>query len=77
MKCFAFLRRSSLKVLVKHLFPTRRMNAGGVSDYTVEIEQNGVVPITGDRVFAFGLPRRPRFICFAHSSVLPVFNPQR
>src|SRR6516164_259093 len=51
---FASLGCTLLKVLVKHLFPTRRVNAGGVGDYTVEVEQDGVVLVTRDRIFAFG-----------------------
>src|SRR6516162_1421613 len=40
VKGFASLRRTHLKVLVKHLFPARRVNAGSVGDHTVEVEQN-------------------------------------
>jgi hypothetical protein len=57
-KCFASLRPTLLKELVKHLFPTSRVDAGGVRDHTVEIEQDGVVLVAGDRKFAPGLPHR-------------------
>ena len=66
----------ALKVLVKHLFPTRRVDSGGIGDHTVEIEQDGVVLVACDRIFAFGLPRS-RSICFAHSVVLPVSTVRR
>src|SRR5215813_5708571 len=69
---FAYLRRTLPKVLVKHLFPTRRVNACGVGNHTVKVEQDGVVPVSRDRTLALGLPRRPLFICFAHSLLLPV-----
>jgi hypothetical protein len=71
-KCFAPLRRTLLKVFVKHLFPTRRMYTGGIGDHTVEVEQDGVVLVSGDRTLALGLPRRLLSICSAHSVVLPV-----
>jgi hypothetical protein len=48
VKYFAALRRAFSKVLVKHLFPTRRVHAGGVGDHTVEVEQDGVVPIPAE-----------------------------
>jgi hypothetical protein len=51
-RCFASLRRPSLKVLVKHLFSTRRVNGGGVRDRAVEVEQDGVVLIPTDGAFA-------------------------
>ena len=51
-------------------------DAGGVGDYTVEVEQDGVVVVTRDRIFGFGLPRS-RSICFAHSVVLPVSTVRR
>src|SRR5439155_24471810 len=47
-KCFASLRRALLKVLVKHLFPTRGVHASSVGDHTVEVEQDGVVPFAND-----------------------------
>jgi hypothetical protein len=37
-KCVASLRRTLLKIFVKHLFPTRRVHTGGVGNHTVEIE---------------------------------------
>src|SRR6516162_6289080 len=55
MKCFAFLRRTLLKVLVEHLFPRRRVNAGGVGDRTIKVEQDGIVPVSGDRTLGIGL----------------------
>jgi len=56
-KCFASLHCTFLEVFVKHLFPTRRVDAGRVSDHTVEVEQDGVVLVTCD--------------CFAHRVILP------
>src|SRR5262245_40033302 len=47
-----------LKVLVEHLFPTRRVHAGGVRDHTVEVEQDGVVLLAGDPTLALRLPHR-------------------
>src|SRR6516164_3441236 len=73
-KYFASLRRTLLKVFVKHLFPTRRMYAGGIGDHAVEVEQDGVVPVAGNRTRARGLLRRSLSICFAHSLLLPVSN---
>src|SRR5438105_15148573 len=37
-KCVASLRRTLLKIFVKHLFPARRVNTGSVGNHTVEIE---------------------------------------
>src|SRR5262249_4114112 len=57
-KCFASLRRTLLKVLVEHLFPTGRVEAGGVRYHTVEVEKDGVVLVAGDHAPAVGLPHR-------------------
>jgi hypothetical protein len=57
-KCFASLGCTLLKVFVEHLFPTRRMDAGGIRDHTVEVEQNGVVLVTSDNALNFGLQHR-------------------
>ena len=61
-----------LKVLVEHLLPACRVNAGGVGDHTVEVEQDGVVLVSGDRTLALGQRHRLLSICSAHSVVLPV-----
>src|SRR5438552_12450200 len=45
--------------------------AGGVGDHTVEVEQDGVVPIPVEGALVLGLPRRSLCICFAHNIVLP------
>jgi hypothetical protein len=71
-KCFASLRCTLLKVLIKHLFPTRRVDAGGICDHTVEIEQDGVVLVACDCRFGLGPSRWSLPICFTHSVVLPV-----
>src|SRR6516165_6518895 len=54
-KSFASLRRTLLKVFVKHLFPTRRMYAGGVGDHAVEVKKDGIVLVAADAL-AIGLP---------------------
>src|SRR5215469_6787450 len=56
VKRFASLRRTLFKILVEHLFPAHRVYAGGVGDYTVEIEEDGVVPVAVDCTFGFKLP---------------------
>src|SRR5262249_31162861 len=56
-KCFASLRRTLLKVLVEHLFPTGRVEAGGVRYHTVEVEKDGVVLVARDHAPAVGLHR--------------------
>jgi hypothetical protein len=71
-KFFASLRCTLQKILIKHLFPTRRVDAGGICDHTIEIEQDGVVLVACDCPFGLGLPRWSLSICFAHSVVLPV-----
>ena len=47
-KGFASLGCTLLQVRVKHLFPTRRVDAGGVRDHAVEVEEDGVVLVAGD-----------------------------
>jgi hypothetical protein len=47
-KYFASLRCTRPQVLVEHLFPTRRVEAGGVCYHTVEIKKDGVVLVAGD-----------------------------
>src|SRR5262245_52900406 len=47
-KGFASLVRTFLKVFVEHLFPTRRVELGGIRNHTVEVEEHGVVLITVD-----------------------------
>src|SRR4030095_7594806 len=46
-KWFASLFRTLLKVLLKHLFPTRGVEVGGVRYHTVEVEEDGVVLVAG------------------------------
>src|SRR5438105_861216 len=41
-KSFCSLGRAPLQVRIEHLFPTRRMEAGGIRDHTVEVKQDGV-----------------------------------
>src|SRR6516162_7976900 len=71
-KCFACLRRTPLKILVKHLSPAGGVDAGGVGDHAVEVEQDSIVSVSCDRTLALGLPPRLLSICFTHSIVLPV-----
>src|SRR6516164_1037956 len=73
-KCFASLRRTPLQVLIKHLFPARRVHTGCVSDHTVEVEQSGVILVARDRQVAVLLPHRSLSICFAHRVILPAFT---
>ena len=40
--------RTLPKVFVEHLLPTRRVEAGGVGYYTVEIKKDGVVLVAVD-----------------------------
>src|SRR5262249_59564906 len=54
-KCFGSLRRAFLKALVEHLFPTGRVEAGGVRYHTVEVEKHGVVLVARDHAPAVGL----------------------
>src|SRR5215468_7608999 len=56
-KCFACLRRALLKVLVEHLFPTGRVEVGGVRYHTVEVKKDGLVLVAGDHAPADGLHR--------------------
>src|SRR5262249_13729407 len=67
-KCFAFLRRALLKVLVEHLLPTGRVEAGGVRYDTVEVEKHGVVLVAGDHALAVGLPHRT-LSCYQRTSL--------
>src|ERR671919_1656979 len=55
-KWFACVRGALLKVRIKHLFPSRRVYGRGGRDHAVEVEQDGVVLVAGDRVLALGLP---------------------
>src|SRR5215468_404453 len=67
-KCFACLRRALLKVLVEHLFPTGRVDVGGVRYHTVEVKKDGVVPVAGDHTPAVGLPHRS-LSCYQRTSL--------
>jgi hypothetical protein len=70
-KCFASLRCTLLKVFVEHLFPARRVDAGGIRDHSVEIEQNSVVLVACDCPIGLGLLRWCLSISFVHTVVLP------
>ena len=48
-KRFAAPARALLKVLVEHLFPTERVDAGSVGYHAVEVKKDGIVPVVGDR----------------------------
>ena len=48
-ECFAPLHGTVLQIFIKHLLPTRCVNARGVGDHAIEIEQDGVVLFAGDR----------------------------
>src|SRR5713101_1699274 len=54
-KWFACVRSALLKVRIKHLFPTRRVYAGSVRDHAVEVEQDGIVCVAGDRTLVIEL----------------------
>src|SRR6516165_527388 len=73
-KLFACLRRTILQVLVKHLFPTRRVHVGGVRDHTVEVEEDGVVLVAS---YA-GLHRSPPlgYRLFGCRNAVIVFYPR-
>src|SRR5262249_36145209 len=51
----AGLSRALLKVIVERLLPACRVEAGGIGDDTVEVKENGVVPVAGDHL-VYGLP---------------------
>src|SRR5271166_3213714 len=55
MESFACPSRALLEILVEHLFPACRVQAGRVCDYSVEIEQDGIVTFATDRALAHGL----------------------
>src|SRR5262252_2990277 len=57
-KGFACVRRALLQVRIKHLFPTRRVYVGGVRDHAVEVEQDGIVCVAGDRILVIELLHR-------------------
>jgi hypothetical protein len=71
-KCFASLRCTLLKVFVEHLLPTRRVDAGGIRDHAIEIEQDSIVLVACDCPFGLGLLRWCLSVSFAHTVVLPV-----
>jgi Tfp pilus assembly protein PilO len=52
MKCFVSLIRSLPKIIIEHLLPARGMQAGRVSDHAVKVEQNRVVMLASDGMFA-------------------------
>jgi hypothetical protein len=37
------------------LLPAPRMNTGGISDHPIEVEEDGIVPVAGDRGAVVGL----------------------
>src|SRR5262249_28030142 len=45
-------------VRIKHLFPTCRVYVGSVRDHAVEVEQDGIVLVAGDRSLVIGLLHR-------------------
>jgi hypothetical protein len=47
--------RTLLKIFVEHLFPTRRVEAGGVRYHAVEVKKDGVVVVAADAL-AIRLP---------------------
>jgi hypothetical protein len=50
------------------------VHAGGVSDHTVEVEQDGVVLVSGDRTLLSGcLVDRAAFVSLTVSSFLSLF----
>ena len=50
--------RALLKVLVEHLFPTSRVQVGGVRYHPVQVKKDGVVLAAGDHTSAHGLSHR-------------------
>ena len=51
-KCFPFCARTLLKIFVEHLFPTRRVEAGGVRYHAVEVKKDGVVLVAADALLS-------------------------
>src|SRR5436190_5638494 len=76
MKCFAGLARPLLKVLIEHLFPTERVDAGGVGYHAVEVKKDGIVSVVRDRTPACGPPQRTRY-CGVLVDERPVPDPHR
>jgi hypothetical protein len=64
LKFFASLRGALLKVFIEHFFPARRVDLRSVRNYTVEIKQDRVVPVTVDHAFALGLSHRSLSCCY-------------
>jgi hypothetical protein len=54
-ECFAPLDGTVLQIFVKHLFPTGGVDARGVGDHAIEIEEDGVVSVPGDYTLGIGL----------------------
>ena len=57
-KCFSSPGRTILKVIIKHLFPRRRVKVSGVRNDTIEVEQNRIVLGTCDNLFPVGTCHR-------------------
>src|SRR6516162_9721489 len=54
-ECFSSLPRTLLKIFVEHLFPTPRVNVGGVCYHAVEVKKDGIVLVAADAL-AIRLP---------------------
>src|SRR4029434_4917772 len=57
-KGFACVSSALLQVRIKHLFPTRRVYAGGVRNHAVEVEQDGIVYVACARILVIELLHR-------------------
>src|SRR6516164_2421943 len=63
-KCFTSLVRTFLKVFVEHLFPTRRVELGGIRNHTVEVKEHCFVLTAADQAPVLGLlPHRSHSSC--------------
>jgi hypothetical protein len=67
--------RTLLKIFVEHLFPTRRVDAGGIRYHAVEIKEDGVVLIAADAL-AIRLPHEP-LSCYQRTTALATIQSRR
>ena len=57
------LRAVRSEILVEHLFPARGVQAGGVGDHAVEVEQDRIEFLAADLTFALALSHRSLPCC--------------
>src|SRR4029077_11525044 len=62
-KGFAVAHRPFPEILVEHLFPARGVQAGGVGDHAVEVEQDRIEFLAADLTFALALSHRSLPCC--------------